>query len=143
MYSPAKGYFVAVFDNITERKRAEAALRESEHCFRTTFENAAVGVAHVAADGAYVLVNRGLCEITGYSAAELCGKRFQDITHPHDLPAELAALQALPGANRQRRSGKRYLREEPHASLDQAHRQRRTQSGRRPRLFHLHLRGHH
>ena len=65
-------------------KQAEAhhALVESEQRFRTTFENAAVGVAHVAPDGSWLLVNRRLCQILGYTPEEILTKRFQDITHP-------------------------------------------------------------
>jgi PAS domain S-box-containing protein len=79
--------------DITGRKAAEERLRESEARFRATFENAAVGVAHIAPDGAFARVNKRLCEIIDYSAAELVGRRFQDITHPDDLPADEAALQ--------------------------------------------------
>src|SRR5262245_22614285 len=67
---------------ITRRKQAELALRESERRFRATFENAAVGIAHVAPDGSLLRVNHRLCAIVGYAAEELTTKTFQDITHP-------------------------------------------------------------
>jgi PAS domain S-box-containing protein len=63
----------------------EAALTESEVRFRTTFENAAVGVAHVACDGHWLRVNEKLCQITGYRRDELLALRVQDITHPDDV----------------------------------------------------------
>src|SRR5690349_3284865 len=47
------------------------ALRESEERFAATFEQAAVGIAHVAPDGRWVRVNQRLCEIVGYTHAEL------------------------------------------------------------------------
>jgi PAS domain S-box-containing protein len=56
--------------------RLEAALfelGESEERFRATFEQAAVGVAHVGTDGRWLRVNDKLCEITGYSREELAG----------------------------------------------------------------------
>jgi two-component system CheB/CheR fusion protein len=72
-------------EDITDRKISEAALLESEDRFRTTFEQASVGIAHVALDGRWLLVNPKLCEIFGYTQAELLYGYFQDITHPDDL----------------------------------------------------------
>jgi PAS domain S-box-containing protein len=63
----------------------QAALHDSEMRFRGTFENAAVGVAHVGLDGKWIDVNQRLCEITGYSRAELQTLTFEDITYPNDL----------------------------------------------------------
>jgi PAS domain S-box-containing protein len=75
--------------DITVRKQMETALRESEERFRATFEQAAVGIAHIAVDGRWLLVNQKLCEILGYTREELKEKTFQDITHPDDLAADL------------------------------------------------------
>ena len=81
--------------DLTERKAAEAALRESEAHFRATFEQAAIGIAHVALDGRWLRINRKLCDIVGYDKAELVSLRFQDITHPDDLEADLDQMRAL------------------------------------------------
>ncbi|HXW71220.1 MAG TPA: PAS domain S-box protein [Methylocella sp.] len=81
--------------DITERKQAEEALRKSEVLFRSIFENAAVGIAHIAPDGRWLRVNERLCEITGYTADELTTKTFQDITYPGDLEADLAQTRRL------------------------------------------------
>jgi PAS domain-containing protein len=51
--------------------RALAELRESEERFRATFEQAAVGMAHVALDGVWLRVNQRLCEIVGFAKHEL------------------------------------------------------------------------
>ncbi|MBI3244299.1 MAG: PAS domain S-box protein [Chloroflexi bacterium] len=75
--------------DITERKLAEEALRESEERFRATFEQAAVGVANVSPDGRWLRVNQALCDIVGYSREELLQLTFQDITHPDDLETDL------------------------------------------------------
>ena len=74
---------------------ALAELGESEQRFRATFEQAAVGVAHVGTDGRWLRVNDKLCEITGYSREELSGMTFQDITHPDDLGEDLDQLRRL------------------------------------------------
>jgi len=64
-------------------------LRDSEMRFRGTFENAAVGIAHVGVDGSWLRVNQRLCDMVGYRREELLRKTFQDITHPEDLKADL------------------------------------------------------
>ncbi|HWJ19575.1 MAG TPA: PAS domain S-box protein, partial [Geobacterales bacterium] len=81
--------------DITGLKRTEMALRESEKLFRATFETAAVGVAHVAPDGSWLLANSRMGEILGYQAEELTNKKFQDITHPDYLEADLVQLGRL------------------------------------------------
>ena len=80
----------------TVRRETESpALRDIETRFRATFEQAAVGMAHVGLDGRWLAVNRRLCEIVGYAATELLALDFQSITHPDDLDADLANVAAL------------------------------------------------
>ncbi len=85
-----------------ERRRAdpvpretEEVLRESEERFRGTFENAAIGIGHVDAEGRFLLVNDKLCDFVGYTREELLARGFQDITHPEDLAASLDRYQSL------------------------------------------------
>ncbi|MCA1847689.1 MAG: PAS domain S-box protein, partial [Actinobacteria bacterium] len=93
------------------RMRAERALRESEERFRATFEQAAVGVAHIGLDGSWLRVNQKLCEIVGYTREELLERTFQDITHPDDLEADLDHLRRLQTGEISRYSmEKRYFR---------------------------------
>jgi len=66
-----------------------AEVIESEQLFRTTFEQAAVGIAHVSPEGRFLRVNRKFCDIVGYSEDEILALTFQDITHPDDLEADL------------------------------------------------------
>jgi PAS domain S-box-containing protein len=86
---------LGVARDITERKRNESALRESEERFRTIFEQAGVGIAVVAADGRWLRVNQRLCEMVGYTAEELQRLRYQDLTHPDDLDTSLQRRRAM------------------------------------------------
>jgi PAS domain S-box-containing protein len=70
-------------------------LRESEEQFRTTFDQAAVGIAHVAPDGRWLRVNQKLCEIVGYTREELLERSFQDITHSDDIGKDLDHLRRM------------------------------------------------
>ncbi|OYW74538.1 MAG: hypothetical protein B7Z26_11395, partial [Asticcacaulis sp. 32-58-5] len=69
---------------ITERKRTESKLRESEELFRTSFESATVGVCLVAMNEKFIKANRTLCEMLGYSNDELSLLTFNDVTHEED-----------------------------------------------------------
>src|SRR4030095_6151486 len=73
-----------VSNDITELKRSEEALRESEELFRTSFENATVGVCLVGIDGRFFSVNPTLCEMLGYTKEELEELSFNDITVEED-----------------------------------------------------------
>ncbi len=102
--------------DISERKEAEEALRESEARFRGTFENAAVGIANVGVDGAWLRVNQRLCDILGYSRDELLQKKFQEMTHAEDLPFNLDQFTALMrGEIDTYRLEKRYIHKDGHA----------------------------
>ncbi|NPC58690.1 sensor histidine kinase [Caenimonas soli] len=65
--------------DITQRKAAEDALCESEERFRVTFEQAALGIVHVALDGRLLRVNSSLCRMHGYSREELLGFNAGDL----------------------------------------------------------------
>lgn len=88
-------YFSSIAIDISAQKSAEEALRESELRFRGTFENAAVGMAHLRLDGRWLRVNERLLEIVGYGRAELVQMSFQDLTHPDDVKANLDLFQRL------------------------------------------------
>lgn len=80
---------------ITDRKQAEAALKVSEDRFRATFEQVAVGISHTDLEGRFTWVNRKLCEITGYSTAELLSMTYQDLTHPDDLTSKAELIHLM------------------------------------------------
>ncbi len=105
--------FVGVQNDITERRRIEEVLRESEERFRATFEHAAIGAAQVGIDGRWLRVNRRLGEIVGYEPEELLKITFQDITHPDDLEGDLAQVRRLLADELQTYTmEKRYLRKD-------------------------------
>ncbi len=87
--SEGRQLLVAVVRDITARLQAEAELRESEERFRVAFNQAAVGLAHVAPEGHWLMANQKLCEIVGYTQQELRNLTYQQLTHPDDLQADL------------------------------------------------------
>ncbi len=104
---------LATARDITERKRAETVLRESEERFRATFEQAAVGISHVSPDGRWLRVNQKLCEIVGYDREGLLGMSFRDITHPDDLGRDLEHVRRmLDGETDTYSVEKRYVRKD-------------------------------
>lgn len=80
---------------IESRQQAEDALQESEQRFRGIFNQAAVGIAQLGIDGQWLLVNQKVCDIVGYTKAELLELSFQDITHPDDLETDLEYVRQL------------------------------------------------
>lgn len=98
-----------------ERERAEEAFRESEERFRRAFERAGVGMALVNPEGRFLQVNRFLCNLLGYQAEDMVGKKFQDFTHPDDLATNLEEFQALATGRREHLNlEKRYIHKEGH-----------------------------
>jgi PAS domain S-box-containing protein len=98
---------------VTARVEAQHALAASEARFRATFENAAVGIAHLDPDLRWLRVNEALCRILGYPVKELLAKSLPDITHPDDLAVdyENAALMRA-GKMESAEMDKRYLRKD-------------------------------
>ncbi len=99
-----------------ERSRANMALRESEERFRATYEHAAIGIEMLSLDGRLLRGNDTLCRILGYRPQELEQRRFSDITHPEDLPREMALLNdLLAGRIPNYTIEKRYLHKDGHS----------------------------
>jgi PAS domain S-box-containing protein len=77
-------YAISVLEDVTGRKHAEEALRQSEARYRRTFELAGSGIAHIGLDRRFIRVNRRFCEILGYPEEELVGMTGRQISHPDD-----------------------------------------------------------
>ncbi len=113
VYSPEKEYFVAVFDVITERKKAEESLQESEEMLRSVFEVGPLGMALSSPDYRFIKVNQRFCKMLGYSEEELTSLTFADITHPDYIGRDSEAVAKLfQGEIPVYQTEKRYLRKD-------------------------------
>jgi len=77
-----KPHALGIVKDITERKRAEESLKESEERYRALFENSTEGVFTVDLAGNYTSVNKAMEELTGYSREELIGRSYRDFLSP-------------------------------------------------------------
>lgn len=90
-----RNLLIGTVQDITERKKIEEALRESEELFRTTFEGAGIGIALADMDGRPLKVNKRLLQMLDYSEDEHLWKSFHEITHPDDLAPNLELFEKL------------------------------------------------
>ncbi|MFH1044266.1 MAG: PAS domain S-box protein, partial [Pseudomonadota bacterium] len=80
---------ITIASDISERKRAEEALRESEARFRSYFELPIVGLAVTSPEKGWIEVNDEICSMMGYSREELLRMTWSELTHPEDLAADV------------------------------------------------------
>ena len=78
-------YWLGVQYDITEQKRTEEELRQSEERFRATFEQAAVGIVQVGLDGEWLRLNDKFCDIVGYEREELGAVSVFELVSPDDF----------------------------------------------------------
>jgi PAS domain S-box-containing protein len=106
---------ILTLNDVTQHRQAEAALRESQARFLQAFESAAIGMALIALDGRWNRVNKAICDLVGYSEAELLAIDFQTITHPDDLDADLNNVaRLLAGEHSVYQMEKRYYHKQGH-----------------------------
>jgi PAS domain S-box-containing protein len=104
---------IGILQDITDRKLAEAALKESEERFRAIFENSATGIALGDMDGLILAANPSFQQLFGYSAEELHQLRFGQLSHPDDLANELEYIRRMvAGEIDHFQLEKRYLRQD-------------------------------
>jgi two-component system CheB/CheR fusion protein len=101
-----------ISENLHRRRQlAQHARDESERHFRGTFDNAAVGIAHIDRDGRFIRVNEKFREMLGRRCHELRGGSFTELTHPDDREADWALFSAMVRGERDSHTvEKRYLR---------------------------------
>jgi PAS domain S-box-containing protein len=106
------GALIAALD-VSAEKVADEAVRTSEQRFRSIFDNAAVGIAHVSLDARFMRVNPKFCAITGYAADELMSMTVDQITHPQDQATDVVMLRRLRrGETETYAREKRYVRKD-------------------------------
>lgn len=86
---------LGIVRDMSGRKLAEHALRESEQRFRGTFDQAAVGIALMDLEGRFLRVNPKLCDILGFRASELRALTMEAITHPEDISLDIHPLRCV------------------------------------------------
>jgi diguanylate cyclase (GGDEF)-like protein/PAS domain S-box-containing protein len=79
-YAAGNGCFIATFDNITERKQAEEALRQAEEKYRAIFEDAVVAIFQSTPDGRYTIANPAMARMLGYDSPEELVTSITDIS---------------------------------------------------------------
>ena len=108
-----KKYFVGVGIDITERKKAEKTIKESEARFRSTFDQSPIGAVIVGLDKHFIRCNATFANYLGYNESELIGKSIADVTYPEDVDVGMAELkQLLEGTIKSAKMQKRYLRKD-------------------------------
>ena len=104
-----------IVTDITEQRRSKNALLESEQRFSGAFEHAPIGVALVSPDCRWLKVNRALCDLVGYTEAELLTHTFHEITHPEDREVGSEKMRRLiAGDTRTYQIEKRYVHKRGH-----------------------------
>lgn len=106
-------YLVAQMEDISERKRMEEALRENEQRYRAIFDQAAVGIVNINAEGRVIHANHAIQEMLGYTMEDFRKLAFIDFTYPDDLIESMRLRQELrDGLRQQYQLEKRYYRKD-------------------------------
>jgi two-component system, cell cycle sensor histidine kinase and response regulator CckA len=99
-----------VLQDITERKKAEKALQESEQRYRAVFNIASVGIDLVDRQGRFMDANAALSQFLGYAPEEILNLTIFDVTHPEDLDRSREMHEAMVrGETESYRFEKRYV----------------------------------
>ena len=103
----------SIIQDISERKRAQEALRRSERRFRNYFDQGLIGMSIAGLDKRFLEVNDRLCEMMGYSREELLQHDWAELTHPDDLePSVQLSNRLLAGQIEHFTLDKRFVRKD-------------------------------
>lgn len=101
---------MGVSRDISEMKRAEQELRNSEERYRAIYDQVFVGIAKISLNGKFIQVNEQMCNMLGYTKEELCSKTFMDITVKEDVPTSVSVMKKLASGQIEKTTfEKRYL----------------------------------
>jgi PAS domain S-box-containing protein len=134
IYPVPEGIVIFSVD-VTDRRRAEEALRESEDKFKYFFDHSPVGKSITSPSGG-LSVNLAFSDLLGYPTEEMRGKSWRDITHPDDHATSQRMIdELLSGARESDRMEKRYLRADGSVFWADVNTSLRRDSGGKPLYF--------
>jgi len=108
------GGLVGALLDLTERRKAEEAVRESEERFRTVFEHAGIGITLTDPEGRFLQANLAFQQMLGYTERELQEMTVEQVTHPEDYefrPGYVPAMEETIGGSLLK-TDKRFLRKD-------------------------------
>jgi PAS domain S-box-containing protein len=104
---------IGTVQDITDRKRTQEGLQESEQRYRSIYESSPVGISNVDTTGKFVRVNKAMQDILGYPETELLGRSFNDFTFAEDKGIGTREMQELlEGRKELAQFEKRYVRKD-------------------------------
>lgn len=93
--SGAAPRLLAIFDDITDQRRAEIALRKNEERFRATVTHTHIGITLISLSGQFIDVNPSFAQMLGRTREECLNMTIADVTHPDSLPETLQKVGEL------------------------------------------------
>jgi PAS domain S-box-containing protein len=106
-------YYQSISRDITERKKVENILKESEEKFRKIFQESPISMLMTAKDFRILKANSTFCDLMGYDEDDLKQFTFRNVTHPEHIKGdELSMLKLIAGEIPVYKCEKRYIRKD-------------------------------